>query len=279
MNEKLQEIRKYWKGKMIPQQWYSDKIPLSNQWFNEITFKRYNIYYPYLYKWAEFKDHKGEKVLEIGCGVGTDSVEFAKNGAQVTSTDLGEDQINLTKLNFEIRNLKYENIEIANAENLQYNDKTFDLVYSFGVLHHTDNIDKAVSEIYRVLKDDGHALIMLYSRGWKHYLKRCFIHGIIKGKIFKYNFNWQKLYNEISEVHGNSPKTLVLTKKQILKLFREFESIEISKDRLGEFFEYKPYNTILFPKLFKNIFQLFGLEKIFGENWKIKIKKEKTRKR
>ena len=116
---------------------------------------------------------------------------------------------------------------------------------------------------------------MLYSRGWKHYLNRCFIHGIIKGKIFKYNFNWQKLYNEISEVHGNSPKTLVLTKKQILKLFREFESIEISKDRLGEFFEYKPYNTILFPKLFKNIFQLFGLEKIFGENWKIKIKKRK----
>ena len=45
---------------MIPQQWYSDKIPLSNQWFNEITFKG-TIYYPYLYKWAEFKDHKGEK--------------------------------------------------------------------------------------------------------------------------------------------------------------------------------------------------------------------------
>ena len=120
------------------------------------------------------------------------------------------------------------------------------MVYSFGVLHHTDNIDKAVSEIYRVLKDDGHALIMLYSRGWKHYLKRCFIHGIIKGKIFKYNFNWQKLYNEISEVHGNSPKTLVLTKKQILKLFREFESIEISKDRLGEFFEYKPITQSYF---------------------------------
>ena len=67
MNENYKN-KKLLKGKMIPQQWYSDKMPLSIQWFNEITFKRYNIYYPYLYKWAEFKDHKGEKVLEIGCG-------------------------------------------------------------------------------------------------------------------------------------------------------------------------------------------------------------------
>ncbi len=274
----IQKIKDYWKGKRVPQQWYSNKEPLSLQWFNEISFKRFTMYYPYLKEFAEFKNHHGENVLEIGCGVGTDTVEYSKNGAKISAIDLGEDQIKLTKLNLELRGLKYENIKVANVEELDFHDKSFDLVYCFGVLHHTKDINKAVNEIYRVLKDDGHALIMLYSRGWKHYIKRCFIQGILKGKIFKYNFDWQKLYNEISEVHGNSPMTLVLKKKEIIKLFKDFATIEISKDRLGEFFEYKPYNSVMFPKFISKIFYFFSLEKFLGENWKIKVSKTKKEK-
>ena len=273
MNEKT-EIKKYWNGKNIPQQWYSKKTPLSLQWFNEISFKRYKRYYEYLKEKLEFEFHNGEEVLEIGVGLGTDLVEYAKNGSIVTGIDLHQDQIELTKLNFDLRKLSYKNLKVADAENLPFDDSKFDFVVSFGVLHHTLNTQKAIDEVHRVLNDDGTAIIMLYARGWKHYLKRCLIHGLLLGKYFRYGFNWKKVYNEVSEVNGKSPKTGVYTKSQIKKMFRQFKSIEITKERMGEFFEYKPYNTIIFPRFINNFFNFFNLKSLLGENWLIRVQKK-----
>ena len=174
---------------------------------------------------------------------------------------------------FDTLQLPYEELKVASAEKLPYQDNFFDLVYSFGVIHHTPNINAAVDEIYRVLKPGGRAIIMIYSRGWKHYLKRCFIHGFLKLKIFKYKFDWQKVYNEVSEVNGFSPLTQILSRRQVTKLFSNFYIEEINKKRLGEFFEYKPYNTIKLPNFILNIFTLFGLERLLGENFIIKVQK------
>tara|TARA_B100000287_G_scaffold404381_1_gene427025 strand:- start:67 stop:933 length:867 start_codon:yes stop_codon:yes gene_type:complete len=269
----IKSVQEYWQGKNIPQQWYSTKEKLSVQWFNELSRKRFESYYAYLSIDAEFAHHTGEKVLEVGTGIGTDIVEYAKNGAIVSGIDLGSDQVELTKLNLSVRNLEYDKITQASAEELPFDNGSFDLVYSFGVLHHTPDTQKAVSEINRVLKDDGQAIVMLYARGWKHYIKRCFIHGILLGKIFKYKFNWQKLYNDVSEVHGGSPKTDIYTRSQVKELFKDFSYIEIRKRRVGEFFEYKPYNSKKLPSFFLNVINLFGLESIVGENWLIKAYK------
>lgn len=274
----INKIKDYWSGKRVPQQWYSNKTPLTLQWFNDISKKRFNIYYSYLKKFCEFEDHSGEKVLEIGCGIGTDSVEYAKHGANVTALDLGQDQVDLTKLNFKLHNLNYDEISIGNVEDLKFDDEVFDLVYCFGVIHHTLDMQKAIDEIYRVLKKDGEAIIMIYSRGWKHYLKRCLIHGIIKGKIFKYKFDWQKVYDEVSEVYGGSPMTKILTKKEVIELVKKFNIVSLSKDRLGEFFDYKPYNTFKFFNFISKIIYFFSLEKMMGENWKIKLSKSKISK-
>ncbi len=276
MNNQLtiDEVKKYWGKKNIPQQWYSKKEPFTLAWFNELSFKRYDRYYPHIKKWAEFEYHRGEEVLEIGCGIGTDLIEYAKHGAVVSGIDLGSDQIKLTKLNFNLRNLPFKEIKEGNAEKLPFPDNSFDLVLCVGVVHHTPNSEKAVREIYRVLKSDGQALVLVYARGWKHYIKRCFIHGILLGKWFKYNFDWKKVYNEVSEVHGGTPKTEIYTKRQIKKLFSCFSNIELRKQRLGEFFEYRPYNTFMFPKFVKNIFQLFNLEALIGENWMIRAQKK-----
>lgn len=276
MNNKsitIEEVRDYWGKKNIPQQWYSKKEPFSLAWFNELSYKRYDRYYPYLKNEAEFADHPNEEVLEIGCGLGTDLLEYAKHGAKVTGVDLGEDQIILTKLNFQLHDLPYQELKVDNAEQLSFPDNSFDLVVSIGVLHHTPNTEKSISEIYRVLKPDGTAIILLYARGWKHYIKRCLIQGLIKGRLFKHKFDWQKVYNEVSEVHGFSPKTAVYTKGQIKQLFHNFPALELKKRRLGEFFEYKPYNTMMFPRFVRNIFHLFGLESLLGENWFIRAQK------
>jgi len=250
----VDEVRKYWGENNIPQQWYSKKEPFSLQWFNELSFKRYERYYPHIKEWAEFDYHAGEDILEIGCGIGTDLVEYAKNGAIVSGVDLGPDQVRLTKLNFNLRGLPYKEIKEGNIENLPFSDNSFDLVLCIGVVHHTPDSQKAIDEIYRVLKPDGQALVLVYARGWKHYIKRCLVHGILRGRWFANKFEWKKVYNEVSEVHGNTPKTDIYTKRQVKRLFSKFVQSEIRKKRLGEFFEYKPYNTIMFPRFVKNIF-------------------------
>ena len=269
----LAEIQKYWNANNIPQIWYSKKKPLSLPWFNELSKMRFGIYYPYLNHDAEFQDHYGEDILEIGCGAGTDSVEFAKYGANVTAVDLGEDQVAMTKLNMCLHDIESPNVFQADAENLPFPDNTFDYVYSFGVLHHTTDTQKAINEVFRVLKPDGHATIMLYARGWKHYIKRCLIHGLLKGRWAANNFSWQAVYNECSEVNGNSPMTRVYKVRHLRRLFSQFPDVKFQKRRMGEFFEYKPYQTLMLPKSLQNITKLLDFESILGENWIIKAKK------
>lgn len=263
-------IKEYWETR-APQRWYSYKEEGSLEWFNEIAHKRYSIYYPYIKEAAEFESHYGEKVLEIGVGVGTDLLQYAKNGSRVHGVDLTENAIAVTKKNFDLHNQKYEILETGDAENLKFKDNSFDLIFSFGTIHHTPNMQKAIGEVHRVLKPEGKAVIMLYARGWKHYFKRVFVHGLCKGEAFKYGL--KECINKNTEVQGNSPLTYVLKKRDIAKLFDKFGELEIKKYRLGEFFEYAPRCNKQFPEIIRDIFKASKLERLLGENYIIKAVK------
>lgn len=117
---------------------------------------------------ANFAAARGLKVLEIGCGMGTDGAQFAAAGADYTGIDLTEAAIELARKRFELSGLKGQ-FRVADAENLDFADQSFDLVYSHGVLHHTPDIEAAVGEIHRVLKPGGRAIVMLYHRGSYNY--------------------------------------------------------------------------------------------------------------
>src|SRR5438552_10038 len=117
---------------------------------------------------ANFAATRGLKVLEIGCGMGTDGAQFAKAGADYTGVDLTEAAIELARKRFALSHLNGE-FRVSDAENLDFDDESFDLVYSHGVLHHTPNIAAAVSEIHRVLKPRGQAIVMLYHRDSYNY--------------------------------------------------------------------------------------------------------------
>ncbi len=269
-------IKDYWETR-APQVWYSNKKPGSLEWFNELEFKRYHVYYHYIPTIAEFNYHKGEKILEIGVGVGTDLVQFAKNGSIVSGIDLTENAIEVTKRNLELNNLKYDVLKVDDAENLSFEDNSFEYIYSFGVLHHTPDTPKTIREIYRVLKPEGKCTIMLYARGWKHYLKRVFIHGILSGKLLKYGYN--QLINKQTEVHGNSPLTYVYKKGEIKKMFSMFGEVEIKKYKMGEYFDYAPYKTRKVFGWVSNISDLFTFERWLGENYIIKAVKTPKQKR
>jgi len=102
---------------------------------------------------------RGKRVLEIGCGMGFDSVELMKRGARLTATDLTPSAIELAKKHFEHHGLEPDDVRVENVLNLSFEDESFDAVYSIGVVHHTGDTERALSEIRRVLKPNGLAAI------------------------------------------------------------------------------------------------------------------------
>jgi ubiquinone/menaquinone biosynthesis C-methylase UbiE len=106
--------------------------------------------------------------------MGTDLLQLARRGMRVTGIDLTEEGINLARKRFELYQIPAE-LKIDDAENLSFPDNTFDVVYSFGVLHHTPDTQKAIDEVRRVLVPGGLAVIMLYNRNSLNY----YIHRLI----------------------------------------------------------------------------------------------------
>lgn len=117
---------------------------------------------------ADFAGARGFRVLEIGCGLGTDGAQFAKAGADYTGIDLTEAAVGLARKRFQLFDLPGE-FRVADAENLDFPDESFDWVYAHGVLHHTPDSAGAVREIHRVLKPGGRAVVMLYHRNSYNY--------------------------------------------------------------------------------------------------------------
>jgi ubiquinone/menaquinone biosynthesis C-methylase UbiE len=119
--------------------------------------------------YANFTSFKGKRVLEVGCGIGTDALQFAKSGAFYTGVDLTEAAISIAQRRFNLLNQRGEFIKL-NAEELPFPDNYFDHVYSFGVIHHSPYPEKIISEIHRVLKPEGTITVMLYNRDSFYYL-------------------------------------------------------------------------------------------------------------
>lgn len=118
---------------------------------------------PFILEAGEFDRFAGKRVLEIGCGLGTDGVQFARAGADYVGVDLTQAGVELARQNFAARNLHGEFL-VADAEQLPFASNSFDHVYSFGVIHHTPNPNRIAGEIRRVLSPGGTVTVMLYNR-------------------------------------------------------------------------------------------------------------------
>jgi ubiquinone/menaquinone biosynthesis C-methylase UbiE len=135
---------------------------------------------PYKFPWImeridrEAKLLKGKHLLEIGCGMGYDSLEFLKRGVRVTATDLTPNAVKMTLQHFAVENVTAEDVRTANALDLPFEDNTFDAVWSNGVLHATGDTRRAVQEARRVLKPGGRAIISHFYRkpSWMYLLNR-----------------------------------------------------------------------------------------------------------
>jgi ubiquinone/menaquinone biosynthesis C-methylase UbiE len=117
---------------------------------------------------------RGRHLLEVGCGMGFDSLEFLKRGVRVTATDLTPNAVALARRHFELEEVRAEAVQTANALELPFDDDTYDAVWANGVLHATGHTARAVQEVRRVLKPGGRAIISHFYRrpSWMYVLHR-----------------------------------------------------------------------------------------------------------
>jgi ubiquinone/menaquinone biosynthesis C-methylase UbiE len=131
---------------------------------------------------ARFEAARDKKVLEVGLGVGSDLLNWARAGAIVSGVDLTEASVTLVRKRLEAENLVGE-VLVGDAENLPFPDAKFDLYYSWGVLHHTPDTVRAVAEAFRVLKPGGTLKLMLYHYPSVFAYLAWMLHGPLKGKF------------------------------------------------------------------------------------------------
>lgn len=177
------QVRDFWDNETCGT-FLTDKEKFTKEYFEEIEQIRYDMQ-PEIHEFAEFHKSKNKKILEIGVGAGTDFLQWVRSGAIAYGLDLTEQAIEHVKHRLSLYNLKAEQFKTGDAENLPFEDNFFELVYSWGVIHHTPDTPKAFHEIVRVLQPGGKAKIMIYHR--KSILAYLFWikHALLKGKLNK----------------------------------------------------------------------------------------------
>lgn len=160
----IESVQQYWNRRPCNIR-HSDKPIGTKEYFEEVESRKYMVE-PHILEFADFRRWKGKKVLEIGCGLGTDTMMFARAGAKVTAVDYSEESIKLAKIRAKV--YEFDNIEFyhANAERLsrEIPVEEYDLIYSFGVLHHTPNPGMAISELKKFMGKHTELRIMVYHR-------------------------------------------------------------------------------------------------------------------
>jgi SAM-dependent methyltransferase len=171
---------------------------------------------PYIFDFAQFHSARGRKVLEIGVGMGADYLEWLKAGAQATGVDFSAASIERTRQRCELAGYRPD-LRVADAEQLPFPDKSFDVVYSYGVMHHSPDTPQCVHEAWRVLKPGGQARIMVYHHpsitGFMLWLR----YGLLRGKSLR-----QSVFDYLE-----SPGTKTYTREEALRLLREFSDIKM----------------------------------------------------
>lgn len=197
----------------------------TREYFEEVKARKYFVE-PHILDFANFPKWNGKTVLEIGSGIGTDTISFMEAGADLTSIDLSEESVKLAKKRAEVYGFDPERISVANAEEFTF-DRTFDLVYSFGVIHHTPNPRAVIQRIAQHQKEGQELRIMLYSKiSYKLFWA---MHTYDKWDISRMNETIQ----EFAEAQTGCPVAYTYTFDEIRELLSPWYDIyDIRKDHI-----------------------------------------------
>ena len=243
----LNEIKEYWNQHIHDLEIVQHPVG-SQGFFEDLDEYRFDKL-RYLPTVVDFKGYNGKKVLEIGCGAGIDLIRFARGGAEVTGVDLSETAIDLAKKNFQINGLKAD-LRVMNGEALEFRDKSFDLVYVHGVLQYTADSRKMVEQSYRVLKEGGEFIGMVYNaKGWLMMLS----------KLMKVGLE-----------HEDAPVLDLYTIKEFKELLSEFKEVKLVPERFPVKTRlHKGLKAFFYNTLFVNMFNLIPRSLVRPWGWHI----------
>jgi ubiquinone/menaquinone biosynthesis C-methylase UbiE len=220
VSESLKErVRAYWQAEPCGTS-TTEAEPGTAEFYRDVERRRYELE-PFIPGFAEFERWSGKRVLEVGVGLGTDFTRFVRAGADATGIDLTEASIEAVRERLALEGLEAE-LLVADAEQLPFDDGSFDLVYSWGVIHHTPDTGRALEEIGRVLAPGGEARLMLYSRRswvalgvWARY-------GLLRGRP------WHTAARLLAE-RMESPGTKAYTQGELDALLAGFSDVRYER--------------------------------------------------
>lgn len=226
----VSEVSSYWNNRPCNLRHSLQPIG-SREYFDEVEKRKYFVE-PHIPKFAEFSRWRDKKVLEIGCGIGTDTINFARAGAMVTAIDISEESLNLARQRAKIYGLTDRITFIqANAEQLPdfVRPEPYDLVYSFGVIHHTPHPEAVISHLPKYMHQNSTFKIMVYNKfSWK-VAWICLKYG--KGAFWKLD----ELVASHSEAQTGCPVTYTYTNAQLQRLL---QGMVVSKTFVDHIFPY-----------------------------------------
>ncbi len=177
------EVARYWNQASCGTEHIQEK-KFSKEYFEKIEAHRYAVE-PEIFSFAQFTRYRNSKILEVGIGAGTDFTQWVRSGAKSYGIDLTQEAIDHAEAKLNLYGLKAAEIRVADAEKLPYESHSFDLVYSWGVIHHSPDTQKCLEEIVRVTKPGGTIKIMIYNRRSLVVFYRYLKTALLKGKPFR----------------------------------------------------------------------------------------------
>lgn len=220
----------------------------TKEYFDEVEKRKYFVE-PHIPAFAQFESWAGKKVLEIGCGIGTDAVNFARAGADYTGVELSQTSLELARKRFDVFGLKGRFFN-SNAENLStiIPIEPFDLVYSFGVIHHTPNPSRVVAEVARFMAPHSEFRLMLYA---KHSWKSAMIDAGF----------------DQPEAQSGCPIAFTYDHAEVRQLLKDFDVFEITQDHIFPYvveryvryeYEFQPWFKAMPKEMFRALETHFG---------------------
>ncbi len=221
----IQPVREYWDRRPCNIR-HSPKPIGTREYFDEVDVRKYFVE-PHIPGFAQFDRWKGKKVLEIGCGIGTDSASFARAGAELTAVDVSPRSLEIARQRFEVYGLKAR-FYCGSAEELTsfLRPERFDLIYSFGVIHHTPRPDRVFAGLQNYCASHTELRVMLYSKWcWK-------VFWIVMKSGRGAFWRADELVRTYSEAQAGCPVTYYYSFKDVRRLMSNFEITEMRKEHI-----------------------------------------------